>query len=571
MKKSLLLSALALASASGAYALPTAPSMYANQYITCISPDGRYTGSEMYACVFINDLLTGQTYEYYGDDAYIGYNTGSGNCWSATGIMVGTTKYAGDPAYWENGEWHQFPNPQGRAVFMRAITPDGNTAIGVARTLKSDNLHAELFDIPILWTRNDDGSWADPEILPFPTEDFTGRAPQGLFPISISEDGTKIACQLRDYSGFFPSPMMLSKGADGQWSYSDWGGKFINKLDRTFPFWDEDNQPVDPLSHAEDYISDPDDRTSYLMDYEDWLSDMQGFTYPEATDYMSSDDLDKYNEDVLKFQEEATKWNADLEAFFEAFSYVSGESDVVTMNNAFISPDGTMVATTCTTTYWPDPTDDDYFIETSGPLMMYADHSENCGPAGAIVSGITADGSILASIGSSSYIIPKGEDHINLYKFMQDNSTEETNDWLYENVCHTFDMVTENGYSYSYVDQPMLGVACCTPDKSVFAFSALNSWDYNDPVEYYSYVVPTPGAAVGVKAIATADNNLSMKAVKGIIEVNEAADIEVFDLQGRLVFKANGVTDTVSTGLSNGIYTIRATNANSTKVLKAMF
>ncbi|MCM1320137.1 MAG: T9SS type A sorting domain-containing protein [Muribaculaceae bacterium] len=571
MKKSLLWGAMALLGAASAQALPTAPSMYANQYITCISPDGRYTGSEMYACVFINDLLTGQTYEYYGDDMYQGYGTGSGNCWSATGIMVGCTKYNGDPAYWENGEWHLLPNPQNRAVFMRAITPDGNVALGVARTIKADNVHSELFDIPILWTRNADGSWADPEILPFPTTDFTGRAPQGLFPISISDDGTKIACHLRDYSGFFPSPMMLVKGTDGKWSYTEWGGKFINKKDRTFPFWDEDNPPVDPMSHAQDYISDEEDRTSYIMDYEDWLSDMQGFQYPEATDYMSAADLAKFNEDVEKYQDEAAKWNADLEKFFEAFSYVAEESDVVTFNNAFITPDGSVVASTATTKYWPDPADDSYFLEESGPIWIYSDHFERCeGVDGYTASAIAADGSMLVSAGSNPRIVRKGREPQDLYKFMQDNSDEATNDWLYENVCHTFDMVTESGYTYSYVDQPMLGVACCTPDLSVIAFNALNSWDYNDPVEYYSYVVPTPNASLGVKAVNAAESTLTVKAAKGVIEVNEPANIEVFDLQGRLVFKAEA-NGAVSTDLNNGIYTVRASNAAGSKVVKAMF
>lgn len=571
MKKSLLLGALVLAGAAAAQALPTAPKTFTNQFITCISPDGRYTGSEMYACVFINDLETGQTYEYYGDDMFSGYGTGEGNCWSATGIMVGTTTYNGDPAYWENGEWHHFPNPENRAVFMRAITPDGNAAIGVARTLKSDNLHSELFDIPMLWTRNADGTWSDPEILPFPLEDFTGRAPQGLFPISISDDGTKIACQLRDYSGFFPSPYMLTKGDDGKWTYAEWGGKFINRANITFPEWDEDNPPVDPAAHAQDYISNEEDRISYLMDYEDWLSDMQGLPYPEPTDYMSDADLQKYNEDIVKFQDEATKWNADLEKFFEAFSKVSDSSEVVTFNNAFISPDGSMVASTGTVKDFPYEDDDDYFTEDTYPILIHANHYDKAGPMGYTACAIAADGTVLSASGTMAFITKPGKEPEDLFNFLRVNTNEATYDWMMDNICHTYEITTESGYTYSYVDQPVLGVACCTPDLSVIAFNALNIWDLSDNAEYYSYVIPTPEATLGVKSVLTSDSDLQVKAVKGIIEVSEAAAIEVFDLQGRLVFKANASAGTIDTGLQNGIYTVRASNAAGTKTLKAIF
>lgn len=577
MNKSLLLGALALFGGIVAHALPTTPKSYENQYVTCISPDGKYIASEMYGTVVITDLETGTAYTYEGDGEYIEYSTGDGNCWSSNGILAATTHTNGSATYWQNGSWQQLPNPQSRSVYTKAVNNDGTVIIGAGGVVAADHAPNELYNVPLIWTRGDDNNWTI-EVLPYPVIDFSGRTPQGLIPISVSEDGTKIAAQLIDYSGYFITPMMLTKGDDGTWTYADWGGKIINTDGIIFPEFDEDNPPIDPASHPEDYMSDEEMRTDYLIDYEDWQSNPQDFDYPYPEDYMTSADLEKYNEDILKFNVEAEKWNASLELFFEKFYQLFDTSLQVTFNNSYITPDGEYVVTTASRTEVMDPEDPSSDVTYKEPILMKSDSYEKCpmdGVDAMFASAIAADGSIIAyadEVNRHAYIKPIGKDWQSLYNFLQDNTDDATYDWMLENICHTFDATDAYGNTISYVDEPLLGVTVCTPDLSVFASNALNTWDLTSPIEYYSYVIPTPKATLGVKAVSAADNSLILTAAKGgILKVNEPAHIEVYDLQGRLVFKADTLNDTVNTGLANGIYTVKATSGSSTAVVKALF
>lgn len=577
MVKNLLIGAFALFGGISAYALPTAPKTYANQYVTCISPDGKYIASEMYGTVVITDLETGTAYTYEGNGEEIEYSTGDGNCWSANGVMVGNNRSSGSATYWQNGQWQQLPNPQGRAVFTKGVNKDGSVIVGSGSVVTADNAPKELFKVPMVWTRGESNNWTA-EVLPYPTEDFSGRTPQGMVPISVSADGTKIAAQLIDYSGFFITPVMYTKGTDGSWTYANWGGKIINTDGIIFPDFDEDNPPVDPAAHPQDYMTDKELRDEYLMAYEDWQSNPQDFDYPEPEDYMTSADLEKYNEDVLKFQEEAAEWNANLELFFEKFYQLYDTSLQVSFNNALMTPDGEYVVTTASRTVMMDPTDPTSDVTFKEPIMMSANSFEKCDLEGVdalFASAVAADGTIIAysdEINRHAYIKPAGKEWQSLYAFLQDHTDEATYNWMLDNICHTFDADDAYGNTISYVDEPLLGVTVCTPDLSVFASNALNTWDYADNTEYYSYVIPTPDATLGVKAASAVGNNLTLTAAKGgVLNVSESARIEVYDLQGRLVFKANAAAGTVNTGLSSGIYTVKATANNSVAIIKAMF
>ncbi|MCM1320136.1 MAG: T9SS type A sorting domain-containing protein [Muribaculaceae bacterium] len=577
MNKALLLSACALMSGAAAFALPTAPKAYANQYVTCISPDGHYMASEMYGTVVITDLETGTAYTYESNGELIEYSTGDGNCWSSNGILVGTINTNGSATYWQNGEWHQLPNPQSRSIYTKAVNNDGTVIIGVGSVVAADKAPNELYNVPMIWTLGSDNTWT-PEVLPYPTEDFSGRTPQGMTLVSISADGTKISAQLIDYSGYFITPYMYTKGDDGKWSYATWGGKIIDTEGIIFPDFDEDNPPVDPASHPQDFMSDSELRTDYLMAYEDWESDPQTFDYPEPEDYMTAADREKYAEAVEKFSDEAAKWNAEMELFFTQFNKLFDTSLQVTFNNSYITPDGTYVVTTAKRTEVMDPSDPTSDVTFKEPILMKANTYEKCAMTGVdalFASAIAADGTIIAysdETNRHAYIKPYGKEWQSLYSFLQDNTDDATRTWMLDNICHTFDSTDIYGETVSYVDEPLLGVTTCTPDLSIIASNALNTWDMADGTEYYSYMIPTPKATLGVKAIAKADNNLGVKASKGgVLEVTDPAHIEVYDLQGRLVFKANAPAGQLNTGLTNGIYTVKATANGASAVLKAMF
>ncbi|MCM1005952.1 MAG: hypothetical protein NC402_06635 [Prevotella sp.] len=576
MKKFLLLGALALASASTAMALPKAPEVYANQYIYAISPNGRYAVSEMFGNVVITNLETGTVYEYYADGEKY-YGVGSGNCVSSNGIIVGSViENGGDPSYWQNGQWKSLPNPDNRNIYMRCISADGSVAVAIADVIPSDNAPAGMMYVGVVWNLGEDGKWSNPVTLPFETVDFSGRVPQGESPISIADDGKTIAAQFIDYTGFFLKPIVYTQDSEGKWSYKNWGGKLINPTDLKFPEFDEDNAPVDPASHVTDYMSDPEKKAAYEEAYANFLTDYQN--YPEPTDYMTEEDLKNYDAAVLAYNEAAEKYNTEWEAFYTQFSKMYDTSALLTYGQAFITPDAKYVLSTNTRSM-EDPDDPFNILETQSPILMQAESAEYLTLEGAdylYASALAADGTVLAYNEDSvveAYIKPAGKEWQTLYSFFVSNTEEAQHEWLKENLCHTFDSMNWiTGESISYVDQPVMGVTCCTPDLSLIAATAENVWDYeNDPVSYYSYIIPTPSAALGVNGVA-AEGDFILKAGKGgIVEVSESAQVLVYDMQGRLVFSANDVIGAVATGLEDGLYTVKATNASGGKVLKAMF
>ena len=50
-----------------------------------------------------------------------------------------------------------------------------------------------------------------------------------------------------------------------------------------------------------------------------------------------------------------------------------------------------------------------------------------------------------------------------------------------------------------------------------------------------------------------------------------AADLNVYDAQGRNVFSAKGANGVIETGLSNGVYVVVANTAEGKQTLKVVF
>lgn len=581
MKKSLLIGALALMGTGIASALPTAPKAYPDQYITSISPDGRYVASAMYGSVIITDLETGTEYTYEGDDTGKSYSAGNGNCWSATGILVGATDNNGDPAYWQNGEWKMLPNPDNRSIFMTAITPDGTRAIATAGVIPSDNAPVGLSHLGLVWTLGADNKWQEPVVLPYPKKDFTDRVPQMVLPVCIAEDGKTIIGQMVDYSGFYPAPLEFTLGYDGKWAYAEFGGKLLNPNDRVFPEYPED-APHEPT--LEDFISDPAQKAAYEEAYLAWAESFYDpALYPDPHAYMSDEDIAAYEKAYQEYLPLAQEYNNKLEAFNEVFGQMFQENAMLTLNNVFITPDASKVLMSNTRIVVVDPSDPwGGEVEYTDPMLINRltnTHESYTieGTTTLMSSAIGADGTILAysdEVNRHAFIKKPGKDWERLYDFLLDNAPEGVNrDWYKENICHTFESMDYlTGESWSYVDEPLLGVTACTPDLSVITANIENTWDLeNDPVNYYSYVFPTPGAVVGVTTPDAEATSISMRMLKGgVIEVNRADEIFVYDLQGRLVFTAKDACGLISTGLGSGVYTLKAINNTEAKVVKAI-
>lgn len=573
MKKNLLLSLLLMATGVCMAATPT---VYPDLAISHISPDGRYLTSEAYGVMVIVDTQTEEQYLYADDGSWTyEYTAGQGNCWSRNGILVGSETYEGTPSYWENGEWDRLPNPDERAVYLTCITPAGDRIVGIVSTVDADGLPVDYTDLVGVWEKGDNGEWTGPVILPAPDKDFTGRIPSRVTGMRISDDGKCIAGQFLDYSGMFPHPIIYTQDADGKWQYKVVASHLINPEGREFPeFIDEG--PVSP--QPEDYLS-PEQREAWNTAYQLWIESGYSTEYPDPADYIDEEGAARYNDDVTKYNEEAEKYNEMLEAFFEVFNKMYDEMPTFLYNCVFMTAGGTHLAVTNTYSVADDPTDPwsastyhavPYLIDLVADT--HTTHQHDVHPIH--INELSADGTMVgyteSAFRNTVVKVPGGE-WLPLEQLIKEKAPE-TYAWMEENMFHDYMYADPwTGEEVSGTHEPFTGVAVCTPDLKHFATYAENYWDFDDPSYVYSYHIPTPELS-GIIGVAADKATLTVKVLKGgYITLSETADLEVFDMQGRALFSAKGVSGNVATSLPEGLYTVKAKAGNHTVVLKAIF
>ena len=131
--------------------------------------------------------------------------------------------------------------------------------------------------------------------------------------------------------------------------------------------------------------------------------------------------------------------------------------------------------------------------------------------------------------------------------------------WMAENMRH--DMESYDPETYDPVILPdvwQTGTTYSDANLSVLVSSAQNSWDFESDSYFFSYIVPLEGGTSA--AFDKAINTFSVKAAKnGAIRINgAAAHLDVYDLNGRRVYSIDNPKSEVSTGLSTGLYIIKA-------------
>ncbi|MDE5664025.1 MAG: T9SS type A sorting domain-containing protein [Muribaculaceae bacterium] len=581
MRKFLLFSSAALMGVASAMALPTAPQVLPLRNITKMSPDGRYMVVEESGSMAITDLETGKDYIYtgYAEDDQEQYTSGNGRAWSGNGIMVGCTTTYGTPDYWQNGEWKSLPNPENRTIYLTGINTDGTMICGTASVIPSDNYPGDLLIVPVYWTLNDNGEWSDPQYLPFPELDFTGRTNMYVYAHVISADGKTIFGHTKDYSGFRTFPIVYELGEDGKWSYRTVADDLVNPSKYEFPECpSEDELPEYP--EPTNYMN-----AEQLEDYNDAMANYRenGWDpelYPEAYDYITDEMWAKYLEDKEAYDNAAKIYNEKLDAFYDLFNKALDETPNFMMNIIYMDDNGTMGVMSQSHKIYEDPTDPmSPYTDYISPMVFDLKNDTHTlasidGYDKLNITAMTTDGVMLASgdnLGATAFIKFPGKDWVKLYDFLKANTTEETGKWMEENLVHTFSFIDYlAGTTQEYKDYPMIGRACCSDNLGLFASCIDTAWDLDDEIYTYGYLIPTTYAS-GVKLTA-ADSALKVKAMAGgVIAVSECADIEVFDMQGRRVFNANNAVGDIATGLEAGFYTVKATSGDSTTVVKARF
>ena len=373
MKKSLLTLGLALCGAGMGFAQNTG-AIYEGVFFTSASPNGNWLGyNENYAAL-LYDRSNQKEYVFFDETYMSGYFIGYGHSVTNGGMFVGAVQetneeaawgiYA-DAAYFKDGEWVKLPQLSGRENGVNsanAVTPDEWRMCGAQGPEGAKVGKDELMLYPAIWTKNAEGNY-EVQALPYPTKDFSGRAPQYVTAMDISADGKTIVGQIVDCSGFFCYPILYQQNANGEWSYRTFA---TNQL------WDESRLgelpvlPEEPsYPNVDDYLS-AEDLAAFQAAYDYYnecldkcySGDMEWSElppYPSKNEYISDETkLAEYNAAMDKYNEESNAWYEALMEYKDKLAEITTGANFV-FNNVKISPNGKYALLDLST---PDPNGD---------------------------------------------------------------------------------------------------------------------------------------------------------------------------------------------------------------------
>ncbi|MGM9816106.1 MAG: T9SS type A sorting domain-containing protein [Lepagella sp.] len=576
MKKSLLIGASLLCAPLLASALE--PVVLDNFQAVSVSPDGKTVGSYLMSTVQFYDVESGSIETFQGDDEVISYWLGHGNNAAADGTFVGRSSLDGNCSWYKDGEWHALKTFNASMVNLaNGITADGSRICG---SLGLQPISIEDTDtpmsVPAVWNRNADGTYGDPVALPYPELDFTGRVPQYVTANCISDDGKTVVGQVVDYGGWMICLIVYTENENGEWTYKC-DSASLNPNNREFP---EDPGECPMMPQMTDFMTEEEiAAVQAAIDawYEEGTWDYS--TYPQYVDFMTDEEKEAYDTAYAEWEAIYIEWDQKFTAFQTTYQQCTNEGTSLTFNSTAVSPDGKVAVSG----HLLDSYDDDWnplykkgsavFSIEDGELVMSKKTEDKTLP-----TQVMDDYTILAAQAGQQepvkavVYLPGADEAIDLRDYLASRNTE-TVDWMNENMIHDVAF-----FDYSSWTQVVLEDAVCTgspnapADLSFFVTHMEITWESTELSGYVaSYILPS-GEDSAVKGVAN-ELNSAVKALKGgkIMISGAAADLNVYDAQGRRVFSAKDANGMIETGLSNGVYVVVANTAEGKQTLKVVF
>lgn len=646
MKKTLLLASATVVCMLASAQTALQPQVIAGESLARISPNGEWISNNdvNFGVISLTNLKTGEKYIYESnEDENLLFTAGLGNSLSNNGIVLGTSDISGNIAgYGENGVWHNLPvKPEDKGMCSaHGISADGKVICGNVGGVAFGADDGSIMVHPVVWTRQEDGTFALYQDLPYPTKDFLGATPQYVTAVCVSADGKTIAGQMMSNSGMYIEPVLYTQAADGTWSYTLVNNQAIfNPNNVEYPEYPSD-QPEYPnmkdyataeeiaacdaaLEAYNEYQAKQPMMTDYMTDeekaaYQAALDNYDGTTpYPSPEEYMTSEELEAYNaaveefwanypeypsltnfmteEEVAAYQEAENEYNIAINEWYQKFDEYQATLDELTadvphfiFNTIALSDNGRymILSDQKPAMFWGESSDNavpyvfdleegtykvlDQDFETLDLLVCYVGNNGQilaASPTGSRLRNIYLCKDWKNGNGFTAlYDIVKDEDPT-LYSWMNDNMrhTYETDELDYE----TWEVIT-----VEHVDEWLTGTPYSTPDLDFIVTWVDNVWDYEAMDEgfwTFSYILPMDNVD-GQASITTSD--LGVKAMCGgkIAFKGNVKSVVVYDINGREVYSANAPGAEVSTGLGQGFYLIKATDANgNTATAKAAF
>lgn len=579
MKKTLLFGAAAMV-ALGVNALE--PQIIPDVQMYVASPNGEYVAGEFYGVFGVLNTATGEYIELMDED----FLPGNGRSISKMGTICGNSEYEGPARLWKNGEIITLHCPNSELYNVaNSITPDGRFIVGSVGNAKMTVEDIEIpMQIPAIWELLSDGTYSDAIILPYPVKDFTGRVPQYITAFSITDDGTTIFGQVRDYSGGFTQMVKYTRGEEGEWEYTLLASELLNPNGVEFPEWPGEG-PVQP--YYEDYMTN-EEIAAYEAAIESYYEDLDpDAEYPNFKDFMSPVQKAAYEEAIEAYNVANDIFNEKLEEFFTAFEEATANSTSFLYNNMYLSADNKTLGTTSVkmeeveSPWWPGMM---VPMEKYAPALYNVETDEFTFKSSAydlMVSTAFNDGTLLCS-----KLDPEYYDFLNAYAWKANDEepidyvdylasiNPASAEFVKENCVHDVEGYAEDPDTGEWMeitieDMMIIGVPCASADQSIFFNSCNDLW--GDEAYIYSYVYE----GIGTNRVAEAMASIfGVKALKGgkVLVSGDVESVLVSDINGRVVYNGKAQNGIINLGVNNGAYIVKAVAKDgSSKVLKAIF
>lgn len=575
MKKPLLVTALILGMGCYQAGAVKTPTEYADGAFQSLSPSGQYAISDQgFGIVTIYDFVNDKSY-VYGEETF-SYSTGLGNAVSNNGIVLASTTNNTNAAYWSEGKWIDLnvPNPN-HSNMANGITPDGSRICGSIGNAAMNPDEDNTMLLPAYWDRQADGSYGECHTLPHPDLDYTGRAPQYITAISISDDGKTIAGLITDCPGQMYYPIVYQQADNGEWSYK------ILCEDKVKPATALPEYPGESPAapQATDYMTD-EAKAKWEEDYKTWQSN--GYNpdeYPVETGYMTEEQQAKYTADKASYDVEFAEWDEKSNAYYDAYYEYQAGAPAFVFNAVLLSPDGkTYLATNSvedpTSWAWPPVTQDaPWAIDIATGEVSVLDFGMSISPTQMPNSTTVLAYTGLYSLPSTAYIIeldPANAENNTctpLHEWLSAKS-DDLKEWMESKLMHEVESYDDD-YNPVFDEYLFTGMTLASSDLSKLTFWHVVQWE---PYETQSmaYLVDLNEQSGLENTVADTKLRVSFDASGNLCVGDGVATVEVFDLAGRRVF--NGTTGKHSNELGAGVYVVKATgldgSSNTSKVIK---
>lgn len=568
MKKSLL---LFLSAATTAMAVSGAelkePSFYSNTAIQNVSPNGKWAASEVYGTVVLFNLDTGeQTVFEAGDMGTPYYTLGLGNTLSDNGILVCSTETNSDATYLENGEWKSLKIGEAKNANSCAngITPDGSRICGNLGLVQT-TLDDVTMIVPAVWDRQADGSYGDYVVLPHPELDFTGRAPQYITAVAISDDGRVVVGQIVDCRGAFQYPIVYTQGTDGEWSYSLPTDHLMNPDHIVMPENPgESPEMPDPKSYL-----DESGLAAYQEAYDKWVaSGYDSALYPDYVDFMTEAKRAEYQDADAAYKIALEEWNVKYDAFDTAYWDIVEASPNFEFNQMALSPDGKFFAMSNSKEDDSDPnawfpvtidhvwvmsTEDDAITKYEGRSLSVKAWG------GDYVLAVETD----QNSGCFNGFLLKDGEETSLYDYLCAKG-ETIKEWVDLNLTHETEVYDWETETVVIKNEMYTGLPVASRDLSVIASWTQTNWGDYTPESYLFDFRDAGGVNImeaDKKGTVAFDANGNLTVGTGVV------DLAVFEVGGTCVLRVSDPDSTVACDLSKGIYIVKATFADGSSVV----